>query len=1034
MKYLPGCPEWKGRCIRTGWLILLSLLFSSEATGQATGLSVSFYTSEDGLPHKHVYDITQDDYGFMWIATRNGLVRFDGYRFEDFTYAITGDNQLKGRMIYSLEKDRFGKIWIGYEEGVAVLDPFTGKATKQPLTGYNGVDPRVLWISIDQRGRKLISLVDDVLLCYDEDFRLVFSYELSIKNGKANPGLGVVLEDTDGTYWLPSYDYGLDHISAAGAFIEHYTFPEPVASATTFKTLTTNTGMVYTFPLGRRTEVGETNAPEIYPDDKNHVFMYRSYARPCRIPDRKGNEWIIDRDSITLKGPLLKKPLTFSLPYMEEFGQDHPMLNAFVGSDNTLWTASRKGIFKINYKPNPFRNYLNRDGLGITENGLSMRGMIEDAEGKIWVSLYPHTDRESIKRRNLFRIDPVSHQVETIYLHSRDTSQFRIHTLPLYKIIRQGSRFWATTGYTFIYQFDPKVLEIDAYKIPDTLLGAVTGILSISDSSLIFSTGIGSGIFRVTAEGKGIFKGLYDDSSGQIMEGINNFFEAGNKLIWAASNNGLFLLNAEGRILRSYALGDQSNVKLPALDINWVYPQPEQKIWLGSRHGLIMLDTIRGMTRLFTTDDGLPNNNVMSILPDESGSLWLSTDRGLSRFHPEHKSFVNYDVHDGLPHNEFNRMAALKSSNGRLYFGSLNGVTSFNPGEVDASLDQLMPLLTHYSYYQGRIDTVVNFDLQPDTSQTLEFTYLDRLFRFNFMLPSYRQPEKNRFLYMLEGWDKEWQSTNATHTISYNYLQPGEYTLRVKGAAAGYSWGLSEYRLSIVIRQAWYKTWWSISLGILAIGSFFYALYRYRLNALVRVQNIRNKISADLHDELGSVLTQIALQSDMVSRDIYSESEKQKELENIRDTSREAIHAMSDIVWSVSAGHDKTSSLLDRMRDHADLMLQPLHITPSFSVTGFYENKIMDNTLRQELFLIFKEAIHNIVKHSHPGYVDILLSNGPGGFEMRIRNDINKQGDHMVLGGHGTNNMQRRALSIHGTLSVRASANEYEVLLKRDEI
>ena len=90
MKYLPGCPEWKGRCIRTGWLILLSLLFSSEATGQATGLSVSFYTSEDGLPHKHVYDITQDDYGFMWIATRNGLVRFDGYRFEDFTYAITG--------------------------------------------------------------------------------------------------------------------------------------------------------------------------------------------------------------------------------------------------------------------------------------------------------------------------------------------------------------------------------------------------------------------------------------------------------------------------------------------------------------------------------------------------------------------------------------------------------------------------------------------------------------------------------------------------------------------------------------------------------------------------------------------------------------------------------------------------------------------------------------------------------------------------------------------------------------------------------
>ena len=287
MKYPLGSGGCKCWCICAGWMLLLSFLFISEATGQATGLSVSFYTSEDGLPHKHVYDITQDDYGFMWIATRNGLARFDGYRFEDFTYAITGDNQLKGRIIYSLEKDRFGKIWIGYDGGLAVLDPFTGKATKQTLTGYNGANPEVLWISIDQHGRKLISMVDDVLLCYDEDFRFLFSYELSIKTGKGNPGLGVVLEDKDGTYWLPSYDYGVEHISADGAFIEHYMFPEPVESATLFKTLATKTGMIYTFPLGRRLEVRETHAPEIYPFDKNHVLMYRSYTRPYRIPDRK---------------------------------------------------------------------------------------------------------------------------------------------------------------------------------------------------------------------------------------------------------------------------------------------------------------------------------------------------------------------------------------------------------------------------------------------------------------------------------------------------------------------------------------------------------------------------------------------------------------------------------------------------------------------------------------------------------------------------------------------------------------------------
>ena len=143
---------------------------------------------------------------------------------------------------------------------------------------------------------------------------------------------------------------------------------------------------------------------------------------------------------------------------------------------------------------------------------------------------------------------------------------------------------------------------------------------------------------------------------------------------------------------------------------------------------------------------------------------------------------------------------------------------------------------------------------------------------------------------------------------------------------------------------------------------------------------------------------------------------------------------MSDIVWSIKAGHDKTSSLLDRMRDHADLMLQPLNTEVDFTVTGIDEQKERDNTVRQELFLIYKEAIHNIVKHSQPSGVQIRLENGKEGFEMEITNDINQLQSYGVLGGNGLKNMQERALGIRARLEIKKEENRFTLTVRREWI
>ncbi len=1016
---------------RLGSVCLLLCTFFACAFGQVSGLSIGYFSSEHGLPHKHVYDITQDDYGYMWIATRNGLARYDGYTFEDYTYRITGRAQQKGIIVYVVEKDHQGNIWIGHSQGLTIMNTLTGQTTtKKPITAPDQ-DSSVYKIIFDRHGRPFLLLAKSVVH-YDEKFNLVFQHEFISTQPTSNPEYTFIFQETDESFWISTLFLGADHLTRNGQFIEHFDFPASPAAIHRYKALFTPDGLTYNIPLGMRSDVQVPNHLKFAgPFDED---IKRAYIRPSVITDRRGNTWTIKNEGITIADSLSQPVQTFSLPYMEEYVEDHAWLSAYQGTDHTIWTTSRKGVFKIHYKETPFKNYLNREGLGVTEYGVSIRGMMEDEAGDVWIGSYAYTLKEREVLCNLHRLHPENDIIEPLIIGFKYGLSFNIVYTPMYKLVRQGKKFWASTGHYYLLHFDQENLEPAVIKLPEELTGTTTGIHAFNDSTILFSSVASSGFLTTTKGGEVRFDRLKKYGSDETLNGINDFFDAGHGYCWAAGNNGLYLIHPAGKVIRSYTQQVTPGPGLPALDINYVYPQSPEKIWLGSRHGLIVLDTISGKTRLYTMRDGLPNNNVMSVLPDEFGHLWLSTDNGLCRFHPEQNSFSNFDERDGLPQNEFNFMASLKASDGRLYFGGINGVTAFYPGDIDARLNTLQPLLAKYNYYDGRLDSVLNVEMPPGESPALMFSHFDRLFHFQFMLPSYRQADKNQFLYFLEGWDEEWQTTSGTNTIQYSYLTPGKYLLRVKGAAAGYSWGQLEYTLEIIIRQAWYKTWWSICLGVVMIGFLFYAVYRNRLNALMRVQQVRNKISADLHDELGSVLTQIALQSDMVSRDIYSESEKQKELENIRDTSRDAIHAMSDIVWSISAGHDKTSSLLDRMRDHADLMLQPLHIQPSFSVTGIDESKTIDNILRQELFLIFKEAVHNIVKHSHPGYVDIRLSNQSGEFEMRIRNDINKQSQQKVLGGHGLKNMQRRAATIQGTLSIRPSANEFEVVLKRKEI
>lgn len=1002
--------------------LILFLLFCSTGFAQQTGLSVEFISTGQGLPDKRIYCIAQDDAGVMWIGSSTGLYRYDGYNFVNYTHLFTGSGQ-KGIEFFDLKKTNDG-LWVASQSGLYHFNTLTGTVTRKDLSRHKPFSEKIRRIFIDNRNRIWLYNDESDLGCFDTAFNLQFTYHYNF-GAEAEKKISALLEDSDGSFWALTYMHGYDHLSGSGKFIAHYRHEN--LPGTIKKEILTPDGKLYHLYPGKQYDYQSVQ----WDTAENNFQKSRwNQGKAVAYLDRSGNRWLIDGEKITLVDTVSKKNISFTLPYRQEFISDYPTEYIYESNDNTIWFCNRKGIFKINYQRTPFVNYLTRKLSFNNDFGVSIRGMAEDDKGNIWIGSYPY-EKERI---NLSVLDIKTNTVTPFKLLDVKGSPFDNQSSPAFSIRIHKNEVWHSSEGPYIAKTDRTTHRMMKYGVAGLGFPATTmALIRMNDSTVFLSSE--NTIARVNSlcSGNNCFTEILKPDGGRY-NGISNFIDAGNGMFWATGKEGIFLLNNQGKQLQAFTASSNAPFSLPAGDVHHLYIQPGGILWLGTRHGLVKLDTLNKTSRVYTIADGLANNNVMGILPDEMGNLWMSTDNGLCRFNPVSQTFTTYDEKDELPHHEFNRMAYLRASDGRLYFGGLNGFTAFYPRDVDTSIMDLKPILLAFTKFDGSKDSIITLNNWSLPADKLTLNHNDKLFEFRFVLPAFRNPSKNKFLYKLEGMDENWQTLTGSSVISYDYLPPGSYTLRVKGATAGERWGNKEYTLEIIIHQAWFKTWWFFSLLALLAAAVLYALYRYRIARILQVQKIRNKISADLHDELGSVLTQISMQTEMVNSGIYTDDEKRKELENISATSRRAIHAMSDIVWSVNAGHDKIASLVDRMKDHTDTMLLPTAAEIEFTVSGLDEEKEIDNSLRQELFLIFKEAIHNIVKHCQPSIVQINMHNKNGMFELLIKNDINLKKDNNVPGGNGLRNMKKRAADIQAGLEIVNEGNFFTVKVRRNAI
>jgi two-component sensor histidine kinase len=436
-------------------------------------------------------------------------------------------------------------------------------------------------------------------------------------------------------------------------------------------------------------------------------------------------------------------------------------------------------------------------------------------------------------------------------------------------------------------------------------------------------------------------------------------------------------------------------------------------LWIGTfGAGLNSFDTEKGEWTLYNVQDGLPDNFVKTVTPDRHGNLWLSTDKGLSYFDPSRRTFRNFKEKDGLHGNIFLSGSIYRAEDGRLFFGGMEGVTSFHPDSLTQKT--YIPPIRISSFKVLEKAT----PLPAGNHAEVLLPYNENSFSFEFVALDYSLPGKNQYAYKLDGLDHDWIHSGTRRYASYTKVPPGRYTFRVKGSNSDGIWNEEGVSLAITVVPAFWQTWWfGLAVVVAVVGSAALA-YRYRVNRLLELERLRVRIASDLHDDIGSSLTKISLQSELIQEGI-DPGEQQNYLRNISAMSRELVTSMSDIVWSIDARNDTMESLLDKMRSFGASTLSVLDIDFSLASPGVDLKKKIAVDVRENIYLIYKEAINNIAKHAGASRVEVNVGNTADGFSMTVRDDgLGWEGTGRPS-GHGTKNMKMRADRLKGALEIR---------------
>lgn len=954
--------------------------------GQAYALRT--WQAEDGLPQNSIGAIAETPDGYLWVATYGGLARFDGVRFETFDTANTPG--LAETRVVRLFVAADGALWIGHHSGQVtryaggVFAPVRSRSPDSAQT--------IMGLGADHRGRIWVLRHNGILETPDGALRIAFPgaeappNRLTLVNGRDTnlyvecDGKVAVLEG-DGLRLL---DFGLAHYSdfvmgtgpgreggvwierdlrvqrwSADSILENRGLSPWVTNTTLGTMLETRSGVLAVGTQGHGLYLVRRDRGFLQVEPKQG--LPQNWVN-CLGEDREGNLWI----GTASAGLAQLVPARVSVLCAPDAWQSSSALAVFAASDGTIWT------------------------------GTEGAGLYHFASGA-WTQ---HGPAETPGLRFVWSI------AET-----------------------PDGRLWAGTWSEGIFRTEAGRFEsVDGFSPADSPVYALQYVPE--DRALWIGCA------------RGLLRWPLDDPGSpprpiSTLPNVCTFAREPSGTIWVGSCEA-GLARIEQGTERRFTTVDG----LPSTTIQALLPDADGSLWIGTADsGLALLRAGRFTT--FNTSHGLPSNAICHIADDGHGRLWLSTHRGLFRVAKEELARgvadpaavldgLRLDRNDGLPTIELSGgklVAAARTADGRLWYPTGKGLVVLDPQHLATNTIAPPVHLTGLTVDNRRVELAASPARQlhlPPSHQRLVFT---------FTAPSLTAPSKVRFRYRIDGVDDDWLDADTRRSATYSHLAPGQYVFRVVACNNDGVWNNTGASLAFTALPHFWETWWFAVLAVAAIlgaATLFarrcvHRRMRLRLEELQRrnaVERERSRIAQDIHDDVGTTLTRIMMLAQSVPSDPARQADARSTLQRIYDSAVAVTTSLDEIVWAANPRHDSLDSLASYMLgEFGRTLLLEAGLRCRLDVPVDLPHWPLGAEVRHNLFLAFKEALNNAIRHAHATEVRIAIQLHSDTFELSVSDD----GDGFAPGqagsaaSNGLANMRQRMVRIGGRCEVTSA-------------
>lgn len=807
----------------------------------------------DGLSQNTVTSIIQDDMGFMWFGTKDGLCRYDGKSFKTFMHDPRLNTGLGNSLIKCLIEDLDHRIWIGTDSGLFIYDPQTEYISDVPLVAADGkaVTKPVSILECDPAGRVWIVVENSDIFCYDPQTREVAS------RYKPRKPLRSLASDKNGALWFAGYGGGLyctdDQFRTVKPFLDaegQEIYPQDIIS---FICLSDYNEMYLGLEEHGVAKVdlvtGTVTRLRLSDDPASPLFVRHI------LPYSSDELWIGTESGIVVYNIRTRRYQHLkSSPYDPYSLSDNAVYSLCKDREGGLWIGSFFG--GINYLPqrnSDFEKYYHTDDPH-SLRGRRVREICPGNDGRLWIGT---------EDAGLYRFDPASGSFD-FFTPSREFTN--VHGL-----LMDGDDLWVSTFSKGIRVIDTRTGRIRKYdndNRPGRLFSNYVFALYKTNGGRIY-VGTMHGLQYYNRE-TDRFQHVPEINGGKMVRDIR---EDSNGNLWVGtSSNGVYRFDARNDLWTQFLHDDDDPASLPYDNVTSVFEDSNGRIWLTTEgSGFCRFDPVQKNFIRYGSFDGMPSDVVFQIIEDDEGNFWITTDRGLALFDPSAGRVRQvYTVTDRLLSNQFNYKSGYKSPEGTIYFGCIEGLIAFNPATLLGRKSGYVPPLyiTDFSLLNEKIAVGGrNSPLRKSIlcSDSIRLKHDQNSLTLQLAALSYREPQTNRLLYKLDGFDDQWRTyTPGSSTITYSKIPYGKYTFRVRLAAGSdQAETAPEKRLFIEVSPPFYLSAGAYAVyGVLALGALvllrIYYTRRSKRRQQQQIQAFEREKERELYNAKISFFTHIA--------------------------------------------------------------------------------------------------------------------------------------------------------------------------------